>query len=311
MSFGFTPWAKKLKVAVQKALKFMENSSFGLILIERTNMNLKTKKGNNAHFSTDYYLNIPFGVADKKAAVKFAVDQIKRYYQNYIGFKNKKSLADFLLEEIYGSNITALSSGDELKRSEINDIIKEIITGCRRISKNKSKLVIHIFPSYNKFINTQMSGVSGYTSNSRNILIFISPQKDWQTALKNTLAHEFAHAITFRYHKWQTLLDCFIFEGLADNFRESMIGGNPAPWSIALSQINAKKTFIKLKKLLNSKNENLYSQVFLGYSSKYPLWSGYAIGYQIMKSYFKYNKNKSWQEVFKLKPGEILKQSKY
>lgn len=274
-------------------------------------MNLKTNKENNARFSIDYYLNIPFSVADKKAEVESAVDQIKRRHKNYIGFKNKKNLSDFLNEEIYGINVIAPSLGDELKRSEINGIIKEIITGCRRISKNKSKLVIHIFPSYNKFINTQMSGVSGYTSNSRNILIFISPQKDWQTALKNTLAHEFAHSIAFKYHKWQTLLDCLIFEGLADNFRESVIGGKPAPWSIALSQINAKKTFIKLKKLLNSKNENLYSQVFLGYSNKYPLWSGYAIGYQIMKSYFKYNKNKSWQEVFKLKPGEILKQSKY
>ena len=274
-------------------------------------MNLKTNKENNAHFSIDYYFNISFSVADKKAEVEFAVDQIKRHYQNYIGFKNKKNLADFLLEEIYGINITALSSGDKLKRSEVNGIIKEIISECRRISKNKSKLAIHIFPSYNKFINTQMSGVSGYTSNSRNVLIFISPQKDLQTALENTLAHEFAHSIAFKYHKWQSLLDCLIFEGLADNFRESVMGGKPAPWSIALSQTNARKTFIKLKKFLNSKNENLYSQVFLGYSNKYPLWSGYAIGYQIMKSYFKHNKNKSWQEVFRLRPWEILKQSKY
>lgn len=274
-------------------------------------MNLKTNKENNAHFSINYYLNIPFSVADKKAGVEFAVDQIKQHYKNYIGFKNKKNLSDFLNEEIYGINVTAPSLGDELKRNEVNGIIKEIITKCRHVYKNKSTLVIHIFPSYNKFINAQMSGVSGYTSNSRNILIFISPQKDWQTALKNTLAHEFAHAISFKYHKWQTLLDCFIFEGLADNFRESVIGGKPAPWSTALNKVTAKKIFIALKKSLNSKNENLYSQVFLGHSNKYPLWAGYAIGCQILKSYFKRNKNKSWQEVFKLRPGEMLKQSKY
>ena len=156
-----------------------------------------------------------------------------------------------------------------------------------------------------------MSGVSGYTSDSQNILIFLSPQKDWSIALKNTLAHEFAHTKAFKHHQWQTLLDSFIFEGLADNFRELAVGGKPAPWSLALSRVAAKKLFIKIKKFLNSKDDNLYSQIFLGYDRKYPIWSGYAIGYRIVESYLKNNKGKSWPEIFKLKPAEILEQSKY
>lgn len=259
----------------------------------------------------NYHLDIPFVAADKETVMNVLAEQIKQQKNNFIGFKNKKKFIDFVSGEIYGFVSANPPDNKKLAQKEIGYIVKKTIDRCFGVSKNKSKLIIHIFPSYNKFINEQMSGVGGYTSDSQNILIFISPQKGWQTALKNTLAHEFAHTKAFEYQKWQTLLDSLIFEGLAENFRERAVGGNPAPWSVALNKMDAKKVFVKIKKFLNSKNEKLYSQVFLGYDHKFPLWSGYAIGYQIIKSYFKFNKNKPWPEIFKLKPKEILKTAKY
>ena len=156
-----------------------------------------------------------------------------------------------------------------------------------------------------------MSGVSGYTPDRNNILLFISAQKGWKTALKNTIAHEYAHTCAFANHKWISLLDSLIFEGIAENFRESIIGGKPARWSKALNKKQASVILMENIKNLNSINEKKYLQLFLGYNNKYKLWSGYSIGYQIVKSFIRKNNKLQWSEIVKLEPKEILRKSEY
>ena len=56
----------------------------------------------------------------------------------------------------------------------------------------------------------------------------------------------------------------------------------------------------------SSKDTSLYQKVFFG-SSKYPTWSGYAIGYYLIEKFIKNTDLVSWQSLMKKSPEEIKK----
>jgi len=126
-----------------------------------------------------------------------------------------------------------------------------------------------------------MSGVTGFGFGA--IRLFINSNvKGWKTALKECVCHEFNHIVYNKYHRRETLLDNIIYEGLAEPFREHVVGGKQAPWSKALTLRECKRIFSRIEKLLSSKSPKVYRSVFFDFEDeKYPLWSGYSIGYQM------------------------------
>ena len=193
---------------------------------------------------------------------------------------------------------------------KITLIIAQTLQKCHQKISLPHAIRLHCFPSHNWFTNTKMFGVSGYTSDQKNIFLFISSQKSWRQQLKNTVAHEYTHLFAYRHHDWKTLLDSLIFEGIAENFRESAVGGKPSPWVEALSTQRSKAIFKKVKHRLQSVDERQYQRLFLGVDRRYPLWAGYAIGYQIIKSFVAHNPM-SWPKIVKMKPNDILEKSHY
>lgn len=63
------------------------------------------------------------------------------------------------------------------------------------------------------------------------------------------------------------------------------LDGKSSPWSQSISPKECGKIFEKIYKNLQNTQEKYYQQIFLGFEDKYPLWTGYAIGYQITKSF--------------------------
>ena len=171
----------------------------------------------------------------------------------------------------------------------------QAMTDVDNIAKEVCKRTIYVSPLVSGAgFKNKMDGVSGFSPWKNTILIDINPSaKNWETSLKNTISHEYNHSVVYNFHKWETLLDSIIFEGFAEHFREQVVGGEKASWAKAVSQKECKKHFSKLKEKLNSKNQQLYREVFFG-SEKYPLWLGYSLGYQIIKSFLSKNKEKSW-----------------
>jgi uncharacterized protein YjaZ len=231
--------------------------------------------------------------------------------QDYSGFGSRTKLTRFLEQEIFGfNNITQLEN-KKIDNTKIISIIHKTLEKCNKKIAFSGALHIHCFPSYNSFINTKMSGVSGYTSDQNNILLFLSPQPGWQKQLRYTIAHEYAHTFTYAYHGWKTLLDSLIFEGIAEHFRESVLGGKVSPWSKSIPPNECKKIFKEIYNNLQNTQEKYYQQIFLGFEDKYPLWAGYAIGYQIVKLFLSKHKNMSWPDIVKTKTEDILTKSQY
>jgi len=261
----------------------------------------------------NYFFNIPQNIDDKKKIIDFLLENINKKCNNYAGFTKKSELKNILTEEIFGFESQINFNYDykyKINQKKITEIIKTVLNKCYQMVNKRKPINFYLFPTFNSFIKNRMSGVSGFTSDKNNILLFIVSKNGWQSALKDTVVHELAHSFSYSYHQWRTLLDSLIFEGLAENFREKSIGGKSALWSIVLSHKQSLDIFRSIKDKLNSSSDDDYQKIFFGKNDEYPFWSGYATGYQIVKSFLSFTK-KTWLEIFKTKPKIILKESMF
>ena len=72
--------------------------------------------------------------------------------------------------------------------------------------------------------------------------------------------------------------------------------------------LEAKGLLEELKDKLDSENFDDYIEVFYG-SGKYPNWSGYTIGYNLITKYLEGKENVNWNDLLRKNPKEILKES--
>lgn len=157
-----------------------------------------------------------------------------------------------------------------------------------------------------------MAGVSGYTpyQNTIHIYINIDFPDNWQKSLRQTLTHEYAHSVHFQNKfTFYKLSEAFIFEGLAEIFREETDGTGKSPMT---RKINIERTlnyFSSLSKKYSSTDFSLYQNVFFG-DDNFPTWTGYKIGYLLSKKYRSKNKSLSWEKIFLSNPKDIFDYTK-
>jgi uncharacterized protein YjaZ len=239
----------------------------------------------------------------KLTIFNFLIDPIKKEKQLFskiIKLKNHELIRSALFL-IYGSKKV-----ERWKPVNIKECKKEIemmAKKCSRVMSNK--LEVYIFPTVDEFVIKKMNGVCGFSNWKNKMLLGIFRCKGWRQALRNAFCHELAHALALNFNNRITLADDIVFEGIAENFREHFVGGKGF---ISISEKKAKKIFSEIKSRLNMVDDKLYQELFFG-GGRYPLWSGYAIGYYIVKNYLKKSKLKDWNEIIKIPPKTIIKEA--
>jgi len=234
----------------------------------------------------------------------------------YCGFYPKRSLRKHLQFQIFGRNKRIPKIPFPLIPINKNEIFKVIEIAFKKcFSFLKPKFTwIFVFPTFNLFVKQKMRGVTGGSFWKNTILLFIYPKtKNWQTPLIQTFVHEFAHSVENEYFPISsstTLLSSLIFEGRANNFVTSVLKCNPPPEAKVLNKTQCKKILGELQKkdLLDSTNQKLRRSLFFG-NKEYPLWTGYSLGYQIVKSFLRKHPKMKWEEIIKLPAKEILEKS--
>lgn len=98
-------------------------------------------------------------------------------------------------------------------------------------------------------------------------------------------------------------------EGLAIHFSLKVTPGKPPKYTTSLSLKRCRKIWLRVKIFLNSKSLKLNNNLFHNNDGEYPLWTGYSLGYQIIRSFLKKYPKIPWQKIMKLKPKTILKKS--
>lgn len=222
--------------------------------------------------------------------------------------------AGFAEKEFLSYNLSARYEDHDLKKYQpfgrpeqerISTIITETLNKCFEKLPGEKAITVSIFPWLKEY--DEFEGINGYTPFEHSFVLFIA-QKFTEKSLIETVAHEFNHAIFFANHSSpQTLLDSFVSEGLAENFREEVVGGEVASWSKALNDAECQAAFLLLKDSLA--REDMYEEVFWG-SGKFKKWTGYSIGYSLIKS-FRENERISWPDLMKMDSKAIFEKTKF
>lgn len=134
-------------------------------------------------------------------------------------------------------------------------------------------------------------GVCGNAYTEHLVFISIDPnfpeiEKTLAIEIQSTLAHELHHCArmhTVGYGK--TLLEALVSEGLADHFDIEINKSDPKPWCVALKGVELER----IKKMAQAVYNNVgysHSDWFFGSTKlNIPRWSGYSIGFDLVKSY--------------------------
>ncbi len=197
----------------------------------------------------------------------------------------------------------------EKRLREASQLVKDGLTKLPRLLKTDKDLVIIISATKDEFVKSRMGGVGGYTPNDHGIFIRVNTEsRKWRDSLSGTMAHEFNHLIRFQKMKGRekaTLLTSLIFEGLAQCFEED-VTGKLRPWSKALTKAEATKVWKKIKGKLNSDSRDLNYRLFFKRDDiEFPLWSGYTIGYLLVRKRINELGN-GWSSIMDMKSEEFV-----
>ncbi len=249
---------------------------------------------------------------NKEELITRLSEKIEDSDNGYAGFSTKKNLNDYLREAVFDKTNNKYQYNFILNEGKIIEIITKAVKKC---SEHLFGGItdIFVFPTFNQFVREEMFGVTGYTPWQNTILVFLNPTNlQWEKALSETIGHEFNHTIFLRNKKCTSLLDSMVFEGLAEHFREQIIGGDQAPWTKVFNLNQAKVVFSKMRSanLLSSTDPKIRRGIFFG-NKKYVRWTGYTIGYHVVGSFLRNDPNSSWQKIMIRQPADILDKSSF
>jgi uncharacterized protein YjaZ len=200
--------------------------------------------------------------------------------------------------------------------SQIKNDIRESLNLCNKHLKRED-LTIYVQPmSAAKDEQLQkMEGVTGVTIGAKDIILQFDPTiKGWEEALKSCVAHEFHHAYVMSLDENSgvstNLLDYLIFEGRADAFAHTVYPQYASAWTKEERSKEIAPLWNKLKTKLQDQDYKFQREVMFG-SAEWPDWTGYTLGYSIVRSCLKNKPQLSVLEWTKMKPEEILKCSDF
>lgn len=229
----------------------------------------------------------------------------------YAGYNTKIDLTNdldlFLLDKKKEHQFFSINKDAHVK---ILKMTKETLEKLKKYKKNKQ--FIFIFPCFDNFTLEKMNGSGGFCPKEDVILLFLNINADkWENNFPYTIAHEFAHSISPYYKGGDyNIGQGLIFEGLAEHFRENVLGGDISPLSKAISEKEILKYVRKIRSKLTLNDLNLHFEIFFGQGGKYPLWTGYSIGYYFVKKYLNDENDLDWNTLLRKNPEEILEKIK-
>jgi len=199
------------------------------------------------------------------------------------------------------------------ERKQIATVVEATVSKCHKVlPHSNTPISIFVFPWFPSVEEASaLFGVNAVAPHMCTIHLFLDSENFTVESVKETIAHEYNHLVFYENHQDDnyTLLEQMLIEGLAEHFREELIGGASAPWATALTEKDSAKLLESLRPFLGSKNRRLCRQVLYG-SKKYKPWTGYSIGYWLIKEFRKKRDSLAWKDVMKLETGQIFKVKK-
>ena len=83
----------------------------------------------------------------------------------------------------------------------------------------------------------------------------------------------------------ETLLDAMLAEGIADAFALELYPDREPPWTHALTPQAQESMWPKVRRKLAASDISEIRRLLLGDGDRIPIWTGYTMGYKIVRGY--------------------------
>lgn len=221
---------------------------------------------------------------------------------DYSGYTDIDLLKQGLLDHVGNGSIEQYKEISEKQKLEIEKTISETIKKCNDKLPIPTKNFIFVHPYFTTEDDKVFDGVMAVAVYSCVFHLFVNLNEYSKKSIENTVAHELNHTIYY-YHHYDdfnnyTLLDEILLEGLAENFREQYFNPEVSKWAGALNKDEAFEVLKESKDILESRDQKVIKEFLFG-NDKYQRWTGYSVGYWLVKEFINRNKNLSWDELMK------------
>jgi len=141
-------------------------------------------------------------------------------------------------------------------------------------------------------------GMGGYALSPNDVELAFDPEfpglaSVLESRLPQLVAHELHHtARQGEIGPWGTLLESIVSEGLADHFAVELLGVPLAPWSMAFPQSQTSRYLERARPEFDSVRFD-FEAWFFGVGTDLPVWTGYTLGYRIVRDYQQANPGRS------------------
>lgn len=153
-------------------------------------------------------------------------------------------------------------------------------------------------------------GVGGRARTSDFIEFAVNEEKATENLISEMVAHELCHAARWgKNDEWaNTLLDCMVSEGIATYLEAEFVKDREEKTFFIKTILERtddenKKILEELRDRLDS-NDYDYNAIFFNGDDKLPRWSGYSLGYYLVKKYLE-KTNKKIEDAFADKYAEF------
>ena len=210
---------------------------------------------------------------------------------------------------MYDKNMSKINILLANSSGEFNETKSEIINAIKEVKKytfSKLKIDWNIDLVVNNrmdFLVIPEDGVGGYTYASDFIISALDLKSMSIPRFKEMLAHEFCHAARWgKNDEWMnTLFDGMISEGVATYFGTEFAKNNSekqffTKTILERSDEENERILNELRCNLDNKNYD-YNTIFFTGNDKLPRWSGYSLGYYLVKKYLE-KTHKTIEEAF-------------
>ena len=151
-----------------------------------------------------------------------------------------------------------------------------------------------------RLLTQVMDGVMGISLSSQATLLFFWPAGRWIEQIRYTVAHEYVHLVRNHlfprsltagrpvYLKTQepdTLLDAMVSEGISDVFAKQVYPNMEPIWTRALEGGAEARIWPLVRRRLAVSDPNEIRRFISGDGDRVPQWTGYSIGYRIVRGY--------------------------
>lgn len=207
-----------------------------------------------------------------------------------------------LLYRIHAEDASILDSAG------IENVVEKAVQGANKVLHHRNCNIL-IFSDDAQ--TSKEEGVGGFSYVADIVNIFINPRhKKGASAvvkehLPSVLVHELYHArrnTIFGHGK--TLAGSLVAEGLALAFEKFIYPDKDIPHIHAIMPAEMEKVWLQAAKELNSEDFN-YQEWFLG-KGKLQKWTGYSLGYEIVRQYLEKNPKENPATLVDIDPRAVV-----